>query len=217
MPSSADAHASPYPTSAVRDLMTVLAGLGEIEPAASGEFIALLSPRRFEKDEWLLRGGERTRLCYFIARGLVRELYVDAAGAEHTRSFLPEGFFTGSLVDLLSGAPAITWIQALEPTETLAFPYADYNEPCNRYPSLDRVGRRFAEALYVRKVMREYQLLALSAQERYQAWMEGSSTIDARVRRRDVASYLGVTAEHLSRLRARRKGGALRARVTRKK
>jgi hypothetical protein len=54
-------------------------------------------------------------------------LYIDAASAEHTRTFLPEGSVTTSLVDLISGKRAFTWIQALEPTpETLAFTYADF-------------------------------------------------------------------------------------------
>src|SRR5215471_7048294 len=133
---------------AVPDLMRALAQLGEIEPAASTAFAELLSPREFARDEWLLRGGEKARLCYFIARGLVRELYTDGAGVEHTRTFLTEGCFTGSLVDLLSGVPAITWIQALEPTETLAFPYSGFTALCDRYPSLQRILRRFVEDLY---------------------------------------------------------------------
>ncbi len=139
---------------------------------------------------------------FFITRGLVRELYIDAAGAEHTRTFLAEGFFTGSLVDLISRSPAITWIQALEPTETLAFAYADFIELCDEHASLQRAARRFIEDLYVRKVSREYQLQALSARERYKLWIQDWSAIDSRVRQRDLASYLGIRPEYLSRLRS---------------
>ena len=160
------------------------------------------TPRTFRKGEWLLRGGDRAQLLFFITQGLVRELYIDSAGTEHTRVFLAEGHFTGSLLDLISRNPAITWIQALEPTATLAFPYSRFTKLCDEHASLQRAARRFVEDLYVRKVSREYQLQALSARQRYKLWIQDWSEIDSRVRRRDLASYLSMRPEYLSRLRA---------------
>jgi CRP-like cAMP-binding protein len=188
----------------VDDFRRSIVQFSELTPAAVSALTALLISRSFQKDEWLLRGGERAQLLFFIARGLIRELYIDSAGKEHTRTFLREGSITGSLVDLMSGKPAITWIQALEPTETLAFAYSDFTQLCDEHPSLQRAARRFAEELYVRKVSREYQLQALSARERYDLWLQDWGAIDLRIRRRDLASYLGMRPEHLSRLRANR-------------
>jgi CRP-like cAMP-binding protein len=179
-------------------------GFSEVAPAAVAALSNLLTSRAFQENEWLLRGGDRAQFLFFITRGLVRELYVDAAGSEHTRTFLGEGSFTGSLVDLISRRPAITWIQALEPTETLAFDYGEFTGLCEEHPSLQRAARRLVEDVYVRKVSREYQLQALSARERYKLWIQDWSEIDSRVRRRDLASYLGMRPEYLSRLRARR-------------
>ena len=186
------------------ELMHQLVRLGPLTPAATAAFEAILVPKTFQQDDWLLRGGDRARMCFFINRGLVRELYVGAAGREHTRAFLAEGGFTGSLVDLISQKPAITWIQALEPTETLAFSYDEFTQLCGQHPSLQFVARRFVEELYVRKVTREHELLAMSARQRYEQWRLVGRALDARIRRRDLASYLGVTPEHLSRLSSRR-------------
>jgi CRP-like cAMP-binding protein len=183
-------------------LVAVIRRFSEVSPSAVAALTGLVSRRVFPKDEWLLRGGDRAQLSYFITRGLVRELYIDAEGAEHTRTFLAEGSFTGSLVDLISQKPAITWIQALEHTETLAFSHSDFTKLCDEHPSLQRVARCFVESVYVRKINREYQLLALSARQRYEIWLQEGSAIDSRVRRRDLASYLGIRPEHLSRLRS---------------
>jgi CRP-like cAMP-binding protein len=190
----------------IESFFATLARFGDLPRNARSAVAALLRPAAFGKDAWLLRGSERATLCHFVVRGLVRELYIDSAGGEHTRSFVAEGGITGSLVDLISGEPAITWIQALERTDTLAFVYADFRKLCDVHPSLERLARLHAEELYVRKVHREHELLALPAQARYQLWIRGSRNIDGRVRRRDLASYLGVTAEHLSRLRSKRAG-----------
>ena len=187
-----------------QDVKRSLSRFSEVSPVALDALVRLLTPRTFQKDSWLLRGGDQAQFLFFITRGLVRELYLDAAGTEHTRTFLTEGSFTGSLVDLISLRPAFTWIQALEPTETLAIAYSDFTQLCDEHPSLQRAARLFVEDLYVRKVSREYQLQAMSARDRYKLWIQDWSAIDSRVRRRDLASYLGMRPEYLSRLRASR-------------
>ncbi|MEZ4364330.1 MAG: Crp/Fnr family transcriptional regulator [Kofleriaceae bacterium] len=201
-------------------LLALVRALAPQPPAAEAAFAAALSARRFAVHQPLLRAGEPARWAYFLVRGLAREYYVAADGQEHTRSFIPEGELTGSLLDLRaglrSGAPAVTFIEALEPTETLLFGYREFEALCERFPSLHVVARRWAEALYVRKARREYEMLALSARERYAAWLTERAALDGRIQRRHLASYLGVTPEHLSRLRRGAPGRAARAETGRR-
>jgi CRP-like cAMP-binding protein len=185
-------------------LFRLLSSLAPLPPEAVVAVERLLGSRSFPRDAWLLRAGQHAEQSFFIVSGLVREFYTDRDGIEHTRTFLSEGSFTGSLIDLLSEEPAVTSIQALEPTETLAFRYRDFAALFDRFPSLERCARRVAEDLYRRKVQREHEMLALSAEERHDRWLAEHRALDARIRRKDLASYLGVTPEHLSRLRARR-------------
>ena len=133
----------------------------------------------------------------------MRELYVGGDGREHTRAFLQEGCFAGSLLDLLSDAPSVTWIEALEPTEAVVWPYRGLESLCERFPELQVVMRRYAERLYVRKAKREHDMMALSATERYEQWLRDEPLLDERLQRRHVASYLGMSPEFVSRLRRR--------------
>jgi hypothetical protein len=64
-----------------------------------------------------------------------------------------------------------------------------------------RLARRFVESLYLRKMKREFEMLTLPAKDRYQRFVTESPALDARLPRHLVASYLGITAVHLSRLR----------------
>jgi CRP-like cAMP-binding protein len=174
---------------------------GPLPASARTELGALLRPRRYRVGERLLSPGERADQAHFVVRGLVRELYLDRSGREHTRAFVGEGGFTGSLRDLLGREPATTLIEALEPTLTLAFDYRSFRALCERHGELARVALRFTEALYVRKAEREHDLLALSAAERYAKWLAAEPALDPRITRRHLASYLGISPEHLSRLR----------------
>jgi CRP-like cAMP-binding protein len=131
----------------------------------------------------------------------VREFYLGEAGEEHTRAFIEAGQMTGSLLDLLSGLPAVTCVQALEATSTVAWRYRDFEAQAERFPELQRLARRHAERLYVKKTRREHEMLALPAAERYARFREENPALDARVSQWQVASYLGITPEHLSRLR----------------
>jgi CRP-like cAMP-binding protein len=175
---------------------------GPLPAPARAELAALLRPRRYRTGDRLLSPGERAEQAHFVVRGLVRELYLDRSGREHTRAFVGEGGFTGSLRDLLGDQPATTLIEALEPTLTLAFDHRAFRGLCERHAELARAALRFTEALYVRKAEREHDLLALSAAERHAKWLAAEPALDPRITRRHLASYLGISPEHLSRLRA---------------
>lgn len=184
---------------------TALRRLGPISGRAFDALAAICVPRSFQPGDHLLRAGDRATLSFFVVKGLVRELYVGEDGAEHTRSFVAENQTTGSLLDLLSGKPAVTFIEALEPTDTLAFGYAEFDALCARFADLNHIARKNAEAVYVRKARREHEMLALSAADRHARWLAEQPGLDARVTRRHLASYLGISPEHLSRLRRSRR------------
>jgi CRP-like cAMP-binding protein len=175
--------------------------LGPISHGAIEALRALVSPRSFEPDSWLLRAGAQARQCHWIERGLVREYYIGERGHEHIRRFVSEHELTGSLLDLLSGEPAVTFIQAVEPTTALSFDYDQFDAMCAKFVELQLIARRFTEQLYVRKARREHEMLALSARQRLLQWQREHAELDPRISRKHLASYLGVTPEHLSRLR----------------
>ena len=182
-------------------LARALVRFGPVSAEALAAWSARTTERRFDARSFLLRAGERAQWCFLLVSGLAREYYVDESGAEHTRSFIPEGSATGSLLDLLSDGPAVTFIEALEPTHVLAFRYSDFEALSQRFADVGAIARRHAEALYVRKARREHEMLALGARARHERWLAENATLDARITRRHLASYLGVTPEHLSRLR----------------
>lgn len=175
--------------------------LAPISDPAAEALVALLEVRDVAPSAWLLQAGQTAKWGYFVVDGLVRELYIDEQGEEHTRAFAEAGQFTGSLLDLLTGQPSVTWVQALEHTRVLALRYAQFEALCLRWPELHLLARRIAEQLYVRKAQREHQFLAQSAATRYAHWRGQHAALEARISQRVLASYLGITAEHLSRLR----------------
>lgn len=186
------------------------ARLAATAPLTADELAAFPRPqrRRLAKSGVFLAAGEPAQEVAVVHSGGLREYYLLADGSERTRSFNLPGDFAGSLADLLDGGPSRTWVVAEVPTLLLVTPWDAYRALSESSPGWQRFARRVAERLYRQKTQREYELLALDAAARYRCALARWPTLEQVFRQRHLASYLGVTPVHLSRLRAARRVGA---------
>lgn len=199
---------------AATGVASVRAAIDRISPVSDAAWQAaagLFAARCVTTGESLLRAGARARQVFFVESGLLREYYVDAEGRESTRQFIAAGEFSGSLADLISAQPAAVSIEALADGVIFEADWRRLDALSEEHRSLMRLLRRLAESLYVRKCRREFEMLSLSAAERYDRFTQQYPHLDAQLPRHQVASYLGITPVHLSRIRATRAAPAPRA------
>ncbi len=181
------------------------AALQQVSPLGDADIEALTAHARqthVPKGTVLLRAGERAQSSGFVLQGGLREYYVLEDGAERTKGFNMAGGFSGSLSDLLSGEASRVWIVAEAPSTLIHTPWAVYVQLTESSPAWSRFARKMAESLYMAKVEREYELLALDAAQRYQRALARWPMLETVFSQRDIASYIGVTPVHLSRLRS---------------
>ena len=195
------------------DLAIFMRYMGKLSALTKDDLNAvapLLSVRRLAAGEHFLRAGEPAEFAALVTHGSVREYYSLADGAERVKAFVFAVGLTGSLADLLSKGLSTSSIVADEEARMLVVRFEDLSALARRMPSWDNVFRVLTQQLYLRKARREYELLALDAQARYAALLEQQPQIESQVQARHIASYLGVTPVHLSRLRRRRKNAEKR-------
>lgn len=199
---AATAHSQP----SADELSALHQRLQATAPLSAAELSALPPPQRvaLAAGDCFLRAGERAQAVATVYSGGLREYFVLRDGSERTKSFNLPGEFAGSLSDLLSNQPARTWVVAEVPTVLLVTHWADYTALIAQWPGWQQFARVVAENLYLRKVEREYELLALDAAARYRCARQRWPTLENVFKQRHIASYVGVTPVHLSRLRARR-------------
>lgn len=178
--------------------------LRAVAPLSEADLDALPAPRRLTlaRGEPFLRAGERAHLCGILVSGALREYYVLPDGSERTKGFNLPGDFAGSLADLLSGEPARAFVVAEQPGTVLATPWRAYERLVRARKGWADFARLVAERLYRAKAQREYELLALDAAARYRLALQRWPRLEALYSQRQIASYVGVTPVHLSRLRA---------------
>lgn len=181
------------------------------------EVAVLVSIRTVVPGEHLLRAGERATSISFLRRGLLREYYLDDAGHESTRRFCSEGEFSGSLADLLGDGAALASIEVIDASEVWILNWTQFDALTEKWPALMKLMRRFAEILYVRKMKREFEMLTLPAAERYRCFAHEFPALEARLPRHMIASYLGITPVHFSRICAAERQRPAQAELARRK
>ncbi|MFK7805501.1 MAG: Crp/Fnr family transcriptional regulator [Anaerolineae bacterium] len=157
--------------------------------------------RQVNLNDFVSHPGDEAHELIFVTQGLLRFYYLTADGKESNKAFIVENQFAGPLASAVLGIPIYYGIQALEPTSMLVAPFQAFTELYETSIHLERLGRKFAELLLVRKELRTRSLLEQTATERYQDLLHKSPHLIERVPQYHLASYLGIAEVSLSRLK----------------
>lgn len=158
---------------------------------------------RFAKGADIFEAGQWQPFVYVVREGIVKLSYTNAQGEEWIKSFIGAGDFFACPNVLVAGLKTDYAAIALEDCEIEQVDYASMQSLMERHPAWQRAIRQLLEWHIVRKEQRERELLTMRPEERYQSFLETSPALAERIQVRDVAHYLGVTPEALSRIRKR--------------
>lgn len=164
---------------------------------------SLLSVRRLKKGEILHRQGFVCNYVSFVNQGLVRMFAVHDNGKEKTFDFAREGDYTSDYRSFLLREPSHTALQALEATEVVETSYEGLQSLYRQVPEANVIGRLVAEELFIDMCLRSSAQAASNIDQLYKDLVEKEPWLTQRVPQYMIASYLGVTPEALSRIKAR--------------
>ena len=163
---------------------------------------SLFVPKKFRKRQYIQQEGDVIRLETFVIKGLTRTYEVDDKGQEHVIHFGPEDWWVGDLYSFLTQTPSTYNIDCLEDTETLQISRDDLELLYERVPKMERHFRILVQHAFVATTRRLSSSLSKSAAERYEEFIKRYPHIEQRVPNHQIASYLGITPQSLSRIRA---------------
>lgn len=164
-------------------------------------FTAALELKKLQKHEYLLQEGDICRRDHFVINGGMRQYEITPDGREHIIHFGFENWWITDRYSLITQTPSIYNIQALEATEVLQIDMKAIEALYLKVPLLERYFH-----LVLQQAFASWQgrilLLQKSAEERYLAFLSHYGHIEQRLSQQHIASYLGITRETLSRIRA---------------
>jgi CRP-like cAMP-binding protein len=172
----------------------------EIKAAIQKKF----EKRNCVKGRCLHEAGKVARELYFIEKGLVRMFYHNDAGKDITYGYYTEGDFITVPESFYTQSPSKYHMEILEDGIIYAVTYDDLNQMLNDFPIMQRLENKTLQGFLLKAGERIVALQFQSAQERYDTLMENQPNIIRRAPLGTIASYLGITQETLSRIRARK-------------
>jgi CRP-like cAMP-binding protein len=165
------------------------------------ELIASFEIADFPKKYLILREGDFSENLYFVCKGLIRNYYIKE-GKEINHWITNENMLLTAAYTIATGNKNFINYETLEDTYTLKIKYTTLTAFYSKYHSLEHLGRKIVELYYGAFMKKTFDVLFLSAEERYHAFMKEHGDLINRVPLRIIASYIGLTQETLSRIRA---------------
>lgn len=165
------------------------------------DFLSRCVERTFKRHEVLSKPGIVPNEVFFINQGLIRVIVTDPEGVDHSLHFALENQFIADYSAFMLKQTSFYRLQTEEETQVVVLPRAAIEWGYNNLTQGDRLGRLIAEFYFIYQDNRLKNLYARSPKERYETISEIFPNIHNRVPQHMIASYLGITPVHLSRLK----------------
>ncbi len=161
-----------------------------------------ITVRAVKKGTVLLQEGSVSKECYSVLTGCVRQYYIKE-DQEKTTSFFTEGQAVASFTSYINGTPSKHYLVCMEDCSFAVGTKEKEIEMIAKFPKLEPIIRSEMEknAGEVQEEMAAF--ISSSPEERYMNLLENRSDLLNRVPLHQIASYLGMKPESLSRIRKR--------------
>ncbi|HKK40624.1 MAG TPA: Crp/Fnr family transcriptional regulator [Cryomorphaceae bacterium] len=165
-------------------------------------FAPILVEKYFQKGETIHSADRVCPYLFLVNEGVLRAFYFKD-GKDITAHFA----FTGEAItapdSFILEKPSKYHIEALEDSRVFCVNNADLENYLDDNPHLEKLTRKFTQAIYLELLERIESLVFLSAKERYELLLKRNRNLLLSVNLGHIASYLGITQETLSRIRAK--------------
>lgn len=170
----------------------------------TAHFLSILKEKKHPKKSIILKEGEICKTIFFVQSGTLRAFYRDPAGKESTIMFAISDWWITDMACFINQQPAMLNIETIEESLILYLQKEELDDLYVKIPKFERFFRIIMQNAYIREQLRVIQNLSLTAEQRYHIFLEKYPQVAKQVTQKQIASYLGITPEFLSMIRAQK-------------
>lgn len=186
----------------MEDLIKTIKTRLSLRPEAEEFLYAISKEKTISKGEVLIRQGQAVKKTFFVTSGCLRSFCVDKNGKEHTLMFAIKDWWISDYIAILANELATLTVECLTESKVIEFNAKELDGIHARFPEFEPYQRHNLERHVVSLQRRILNQLQLSAAERYDLFLKQYPDIERHTRNYHIASFLGITQESLSRIRA---------------
>ena len=175
-----------------------------LSPNEQDHLISLFQEESLMKKEFLLKQGDPCKYIYFVNSGILRAYYLSKQGKDSTIMFGTANWWITDMHCFLNQLPSMVSIQVVASCNVLKLAKDKLDKLYEKIPPFNTYFRILIQNAYCREQLRTMQNLSLSAKERYESFLRKYPEVAAEVTLKEIASYLGITPEFLSTIRAQK-------------
>ncbi len=164
-------------------------------------FLRDCSVQTFDKKEVLAEAHKVAHTVFFVLEGILRVVVTDYNGVDQTMHFAREGEFIADYSSFLRQEPAAFRLEAISPLKVVRMPRKAIEWGYAHMAEGEKMGRLIAEYYFVYLDDRIQSRYTLRPEERYARMGKIFPDIHNRAAQHMIASYLGITPVHLSRIK----------------
>jgi len=164
-------------------------------------FLKSGTPKILRKNEYMVRQNDKTNHIGFVTSGVFRLTRIDTNGNEWIVGYSFKNDFVCDYPSLINRTGATVSIQATTDCEVYLLPLSELNQFWETDMETQRLGRRIAETMFAEIYQRLLGFYCDTPEQRYQALMKRCPDLQERISLKEIALFLGVTPETLSRIR----------------
>jgi CRP-like cAMP-binding protein len=183
-------------------LITKLKTNFALSEQAEAYIYQISKPRTFSKGETPILQGDVVQKTYYVLDGCLRSYCLDKNGKEHTLQFAIQDWWISDFIAIYNNEPATLTVECVTDCTVIEFNAKELAEIYKPFPEFEAYQRQNLERHVVSLHKRILNQLQLTAQERYDLFLEQYPDIEQFTPNYHVASYLGITQQSLSRIRA---------------
>lgn len=169
-------------------------------------FCNLFQHKIIKKKNFLLSEGDICRFEGFVTRGLFRIYHIDQNGFDQILYFAAENWWITDIDSFTNGRPSQLYIEALEDSEVLLISKKDKEFAYINLPAIEKLFRVMTQKTHVALQRRMIDNLSKTADQRYLDFIEKYPQIVQRLSNLQIAAYLGISHEFLSKIRRKISG-----------
>ena len=164
-------------------------------------FCNLFQQKIIETKDFLLREGEVCKFEAFVTRGLFRVFHIDSNGFEQILYFAIENWWVTDIDSFTNQRPSQLFIEALEDSEVLLISKKDKEFAYENLPKIEKLFRVMTQKTHVALQRRMIDNLSKTADQRYLDFIEKYPLLYQQLSNLQIAAYLGISHEFLSKIR----------------